>query len=176
MCQTNRMNVGRSLFFSPCIVTVILMQCAPLFPKPLSNYTNTQQGISAPPSTSLSPPLLLWCYGQQGPLHRVALMSKCRVCVLLFIYLFFHITVKSVFVCRAECCCNMERKHRLTPPCEHTPTFQPEQSRIKKEVCAARESPDSCLVLPILLPAPLIHPSPLTSYSPAACRLEKTRQ
>lgn len=108
-------------------------------------------------------PLLLWCYGQRGPLHRVALMS----------IFFFHITVKSVFVCRAECCCNMERKHRLTPPCEHTPTFQPEQSRIKKEVCAARESPDSCLVLPILLPAPLIHPSPLTSYSPSACRLEK---
>lgn len=105
------------------------------FPKPRSNYTNTQQGISAPPSTSLSP-LLLWCYGQQGPLHRVALMSKRRVCVLLILF-FFYITVKSVFVCRA----NMDRKHRLTPPCEHTPTFQPEQSRIKRRsLCCTGES------------------------------------
>lgn len=60
---------------------------------------------------------------------------------------FFDITVKGVFVCSAERCCNIERKLRLTPPCEHTLTFQqPEQSRIKKkkkkEVCAARESPN----------------------------------
>lgn len=138
---------------------------APLFPKPLSNYTNTQQGISAPPSTSLFFPVIMVLRSAGTTSQSCA--HEQTLCV------FFHITVKSVFVCRAECCCNMERKHRLTPPCEHTPTFQPEQSRIKKEVCAARESPDSCLVLPILLPAPLIHPSPLTSYSPSACRLEK---
>lgn len=130
MCQTNRMNVGRSLFFlSPCIVTVILMQCAPLFfPKPLSNYTNTQQGLSAPPSTSLPPPpviMVLWSAGttSQSCAHE---QTPC-VCVCFYFY-FFSYYSKECF-----CCCDMERKHRMTPPCEHTPTFQPEQSRIKKK-------------------------------------------
>lgn len=68
-------------------------------------------------------------------------MCVCAFIFIFFHFFFYHITVKSVFVCRAECCCNMERNHRLTPPCEHTPTFQPEQSRIKRRsVCCTGES------------------------------------
>lgn len=104
-----------------------------------------------------------------------------------------HVTVKGVFFCSP----NIQHGMKTGSMLKHWQLgqSQAEWPRIKwSRKCALRgrvPTPAAflsfcflqssawtaiCVLLPFLLPAPLIHPSPLTSYIRSAGRLEKARQ